>query len=110
MLAPLAPLAQRAPRAARLPVPQAAVLGCTHYPLIKKQVKEFYAEEVEVIDSSEIVAKATKAFLEFNNLLNREDHRERDRFLVSDYTVGFEQATRLFFGEAVALEKYPLWE
>ncbi|HLW18711.1 MAG TPA: glutamate racemase [Cyclobacteriaceae bacterium] len=88
----------------------ALILGCTHYPLIKAQVKEFYSGEVEVIDSSEIVAKATKAFLEYNNLLNRDNHLERDRFLVSDYTVGFEQATRLFFGEAVTLEKYPLWE
>jgi len=88
----------------------ALILGCTHYPLIKKQVKDFYPEHVEVIDSSEIVARATKAYLELNNLLNREAHQERDRFLVSDYTVGFEQATHLFFGKAVTLEKYPLWE
>src|SRR5690554_6133599 len=42
----------------------ALVLGCTHYPLIKKQVGQFYEGQVEIIDSSEMVAKATKAFLE----------------------------------------------
>lgn len=88
----------------------ALILGCTHYPLIKKQIKEFYGDEVEIIDSSEIVARATKAFLELNNLLNKETGVKADRFLVSDYTVSFEKATRLFFGEEVVLEKYPLWE
>ncbi len=88
----------------------ALILGCTHYPLIKGQINDFYGGKVEVIDSSEIVAKATKAFLEFSNLLNEDPGFKKDRFLVSDYTVSFEQATRLFFGEEVDLEKYPLWE
>ena len=88
----------------------ALVLGCTHYPLIKKQVEQFYEGRVEVIDSSEMVAKATKAFLELNNLVNQNQAPNRDRFLVSDYTVSFEQATQLFFGNEVLLEKYPLWE
>lgn len=88
----------------------ALVLGCTHYPLIKKQVERFYEGHVEVIDSSEMVAKATKAFLELNNLVNQDPAPKRDRFLVSDYTVSFEQATQLFFGNEVLLEKYPLWE
>lgn len=88
----------------------ALVLGCTHYPLIKKQVEQFYEGHVEVIDSSQMVAKATKAFLELNNLVNQDPAPKRDRFLVSDYTVSFEQATQLFFGKEVILEKYPLWE
>ncbi|HLT08866.1 MAG TPA: glutamate racemase [Cyclobacteriaceae bacterium] len=88
----------------------ALVLGCTHYPLIKKQIELYLGSDVEVIDSSEMVAKATKAFLELNNLINHDTEPKRDRFLVSDYTASFEQATRLFFGEAVSLEKYPLWE
>ena len=88
----------------------ALILGCTHYPLIKKHIKEFYPADVEIIDSSEIVAKATKSYLELNNLLNPEARGTRDRFLVSDYTASFEHATQLFFGKEVALEKYPLWE
>lgn len=88
----------------------ALILGCTHYPLIKSQINAYYQGEVEIIDSSEIVARATKAFLELNRLLNLEEMSKKDRFLVSDYTVSFEQATRFFFGKEVALEKYPLWE
>lgn len=89
---------------------QGLILGCTHYPLIKADIREYYGDKVEVIDGSEIVAKATRSFLELHNLVNISDSGEKDRFLVSDYTPSFEHATRLFFGKEVNLEKYPLWE
>ncbi|WP_194777611.1 glutamate racemase [Pararhodonellum marinum] len=88
---------------------KALILGCTHYPLIKHEIEELYKGKAEVIDSSEIVAKATKAYLEFNNLLHQETPK-KDRFLVSDYTMSFEHATQIFFGQEVELEKFPLWE
>lgn len=88
---------------------KALILGCTHYPLIKKEVENYYENKVEVIDSSVTVAKALKGFLDLHQLrstaLKSEDH-----FFVSDYTEGFEGATRLFFGKEVKLEKYDLWE
>lgn len=87
----------------------ALILGCTHYPLIKKEIEIYYQGKVQVIDSSEIVAKALKSFLEYNNLLNMAE-KPSDRFMVSDFTASFEHSTRLFFGEELHLEKYPLWE
>lgn len=90
----------------------ALILGCTHYPLIKNQIGEYYKHqnrEVAILDSSEIVAEALHGYLSFNNLLNKEGVT-RDRFLVSDYTHSFEASTKLFFKEEVELESYPLWE
>ncbi|WP_186758392.1 glutamate racemase [Echinicola salinicaeni] len=87
----------------------ALILGCTHYPLIKSQIESIYNGKVEVIDSSEMVAKATYASLEALGLLNKGE-KLKDRFLVSDYTPSFENTTKLFFGKEVNLEKYPLWE
>ncbi|AWW29778.1 glutamate racemase [Echinicola strongylocentroti] len=87
----------------------ALILGCTHYPLIKPQIDELYNGEVEVIDSSEVIAKTTKEYLTSQGLLSQ-GQKKKDRFLVSDYTPSFESTTRLFFGREVSLEKYPLWE
>ncbi len=87
----------------------ALILGCTHYPLIKKEVGNFYNEKVAVIDSSEIVAASLKAYLEYNLLINNSEN-PADQFMVSDYTESFEELTKLFFGEQVHLEKYRLWE
>ena len=36
------------------------ILGCTHFPLIKKEVEHFCTAKTEVIDSTEIVAEYTK--------------------------------------------------
>ncbi len=88
---------------------EALVLGCTHYPLIKKQIAGFYNEKTEVIDSSNIVASYLKNYLNKNNL-NRESGVNYNKFFVSDYTHSFAEATRIFFKEEVNLEYYPLWE
>jgi glutamate racemase len=85
------------------------VLGCTHYPLIKHHAKDFYKNKVNVIDSSEIAAKALKSLLDYHNLNNSQKNSEK-RFYVSDYTEAFMASTRLFFKEEVKLELYPLWE
>jgi glutamate racemase len=81
----------------------AIILGCTHYPLIKSAIQRYYGPAVEVIDSSEIVARALKAYLGYNNLYNRKVMGE-DHFMVSDYTDSFEASTKQFFGQSIHLE------
>jgi glutamate racemase len=87
----------------------ALVLGCTHYPLIKTQIGAFYKGKVDVLDTSEIVAIALKEYLLENKLLNQSPN-PMHHFYVSDYTASFEASTKVFFGENVKLEHYPLWE
>ncbi|QRR03152.1 glutamate racemase [Dyadobacter sandarakinus] len=88
---------------------EALILGCTHYPLIKNQIQTFYEGKVEILDSSEIVARSLKGFLEQHYLLNEKGEGRR-QFFVSDYTQSFEQSTEIFFGKQIQLEHYPLWE
>jgi glutamate racemase len=86
----------------------ALILACTHYPLIKKEINDFYRDKMTVLDSSETVAQALLTYLENENLLNT-DNRPNHQFLVSDYTESFEASARMFFKEVVHLEKHPLW-
>jgi glutamate racemase len=88
---------------------KALILGCTHYPLIKKEIGQFYQNEVEIIDSSEIVASYVKKYLAQHGLLN-DCEKPYKKFFVSDYTRSFEASTKIFFGKQVRLEQYPLWE
>ena len=41
----------------------ALVLACTHYPLIKSEIVSVYPDTIAVLDSSEVVAQALKAYL-----------------------------------------------
>jgi glutamate racemase len=87
------------------------VLACTHYPVIKEKVLAHYKNKmpIEIIDSSEIVAKAVKKQLEELQLLNANGSSTK-HFYISDYTDSFVQHATLFFAEDITLEHYPLWD
>lgn len=88
---------------------KALILGCTHYPLIKEEISQFYEQQVEVIDSSVIVAEALEKMLKKNGLGSNKKTGQ-NKFLVSDITPSFEKAAELFFHAKVPLEKHILWE
>ena len=87
----------------------ALVLACTHYPIIKNRILSHYKKPIELIDSSDIVATAVKKQLEKNNLLNANGASNK-HFYVSDYTESFAANAKLFFGNDITLEHYPLWD
>lgn len=103
---------------------EALILGCTHYPIIKKNIINFYAKyhkKVEIIDSSTIVAQTVKDLLYKNNLLNQtvkqipsnnnnDDELTNKHFYISDYTDVFASIAEKFFGKDINLEYYPLWK
>lgn len=88
------------------------ILGCTHYPIIKEEIRKHYEAQnnkVEIIDSALTVANALKSFLAYHQLINKESTPSY-QFLVSDFTTSFEHTTKTFFGEEVHLEKIPIWD
>lgn len=88
---------------------EALILGCTHYPLIKKQIAAYYNNTVSILDTSEIVANSLRAILDQHYLINEKGEGKR-QFYVSDYTLSFEKSTNIFFGQQIQLDHYPLWE
>ena len=84
------------------------ILGCTHFPLIKKEVEKFYNAGTKVIDSTEIVAQHTKNILERHGILNKTG-KGVHHFFVSDLTPSFAESTEIFFGKKIKLEKKNLW-
>lgn len=86
------------------------VLGCTHYPLIKDEIANYYQQGITIHDSSLVTALYLKKYLLENNLQNLNRIDGDDHFYVSDYTVDFERSANHFFGNNVKLEQYSLWE
>ena len=84
------------------------ILGCTHYPLIKPEIEQYYKSKVTIFDSARIVAQHVSLLLESKHLLHSGKARKH-RFYVSDFTKSFEQSTKLFFRGKVRLEKKNLW-
>lgn len=79
------------------------ILGCTHYPLIKDTIENFYAGKVDVLDSPKIVAAAIKEYLVQNNLLNSLQVSNK-HFYVSNLNSHFVSSAQQFFGAEIVLE------
>ncbi len=60
------------------------ILGCTHYPLLKKIIRKVMGEKVSLIDSAQEVAKEAKDVLGANGLLNDAKGGKKHKFFVSD--------------------------
>ncbi len=80
------------------------ILGCTHYPLLIDEIKQYYGNRVRVIDSPNIVANQLKMILDKHNLLNEENHKPTYHFFLSDITKNFEKISKKFFGKSIDLE------
>jgi len=87
----------------------ALVLACTHYPVIKNRIAHYFKNKIQIIDSSEIVAKAVKSRLHETQLLNAEGNGSKS-FYLSDYTESFVNGAKIFFQETLHIQHYPLWE
>jgi len=88
---------------------EALILGCTHYPLIKNEISDFYNGKLDVLDSASIVANKLQEFLQEYDLLSTKKIN-KDRFLVSDITASFKASANIFFHEEVQLEMFPIWD
>ncbi|MDN3607611.1 glutamate racemase [Kaistella yonginensis] len=80
------------------------ILGCTHYPLLLNEIKQYYGNRVRVIDSPTIVANQLKMILEKHHLLNEQNPHPSYQFYLSDITKNFEKISKKFFGKTIDLE------
>lgn len=85
------------------------ILACTHYPLIRAEVEEFYKKKIEIIDTAGVVAEKVKAVLKEKNILSK-NKKAKHHFYVSDFTKSFEESTRYFFKNKIHLEKVDFWK
>ncbi len=88
---------------------ESLVLGCTHYPIIKNQIKKFYNFSIDVLDSARIVAEHLQHQLDRLHLNARKKQND-NIFLVSDYTEYFKIIARMFFDEEITLQKKNIWQ
>jgi len=86
----------------------ALLLACTHYPLIKKEIAAFFQHEVDIMDSTDVVADDVKRLLSASGLLAEKREKENE-FYVSDFTTSFEDTARIFYGENIELQSIHIW-
>jgi glutamate racemase len=77
------------------------VLGCTHYPLLKKIIGNVMGESVKLVDSAEETAREVAAVLSTKDLLRKSSEKGTQKYYVSDVPDRFSQVVRLFLGRNI---------
>lgn len=76
------------------------ILGCTHYPLLKKAIRRFMGRDVRLVDSAEETAEEVSRLLKEKSL-ERDKGRGAASFFVTDVPDRFIKVGRRFLGEKV---------
>jgi glutamate racemase len=65
------------------------VLGCTHYPILKKVIGEVVGDGVKLVDAAEETAKSVAAVLGDTGLLRPATEKGNHHYFVTDVPAGF---------------------
>jgi glutamate racemase len=88
------------PLLATLPQPRGLVLGCTHFPVLKRTIAKVAGPDVALIDSAETAAATVEGVLKEKGLLNS-GPALAPRFLATDAPGRFAHLGEIFLGEPI---------
>jgi glutamate racemase len=78
------------------------VLGCTHYPLLKKVIEETIDSGIVVVNPAEILVKQIKKYLEENKALGKKIKKgSGHKFYFSDEPYNLEKISQLCFSKKI---------
>ena len=89
----------------------ALVLGCTHYPILKKEIRKIMGEKVKVISQDEIIPAKLKEYLTRHTAISEKLSKNKNmKVLVTDKTQNLDVLVKKWFGvqvkaEVISLEK-----
>jgi glutamate racemase len=75
------------------------ILGCTHYPIIKKMIGDFMGAQVTLVDPGKTTAHRLERILSDKGLRANRETAGTVHYYVSDTPDGFVQTADLFLGE-----------
>lgn len=82
------------------------VLGCTHYPILKRTIGEAVGSDIKLINPAKETALDLKKKLEDNNLLNTSEKKGNCKYFVSDINEQFSKVAGEFLKRKITdLEK-----
>lgn len=83
----------------------ALVLGCTHYPFYKNEIKKIIGKKVKVISQDEIVPKKLKEYLSrHHEIEKRLAKNKKAKILVTDITPNIKKLSQKWFGKNTKVE------
>ena len=76
------------------------ILGCTHYPLLKKTIKKVIGNKINIVDSASAMALQVEELLKEKDMLKKSG-RGKYKFFVSDSPEKFKAIGNKFLGDKI---------
>lgn len=89
------------PVLAAVPRPKALVLGCTHFPALRKTIAKVAGPDIELVDSAETTATAVEKILREKNLKRASGATPSHSFLATDAPDRFARVGEIFLGAPI---------
>lgn len=78
---------------------QGLVLGCTHYPILKKEIKKLLPKSIALVSQDEIIPRKLKEYFKNHPEIEKKLSKKRTaKILVTDITQNVALLTRKWFG------------
>lgn len=77
------------------------ILGCTHYWIIKNQIKNYFKGSLEIINGAQLLAEQLQQLLITKNINNPTYNNTKDYFLATRLNGGFKIVTKRLFQQTV---------
>lgn len=85
------------------------ILGCTHYPILYKEIKGIMGNKVKVLNSGEIEAESLADYLQRHSEIESELDKNSDyKFYVTDLAEHYQELGEKWFGDKIKFEKIDL--
>jgi glutamate racemase len=86
----------------------AALLACTHYPLLRRAIQKALLPTVKIVEPAQSCALQVRSLLSASQLLNNQRKKPRYQFFATDYTERFARLAETFLGHVIDLERIDL--
>ncbi len=80
---------------------ESLVLGCTHYPVLKKPIAAFLGDSIKLIDSAETITEKVYSILKSLGWLNQSGIDLEDEFFVTDFPERFKNVGEIFLEKKI---------
>lgn len=82
------------------------ILGCTHYPIIKKEIRALLPKNIRIIAQNETIPPELANYLKQHSEIEKKlSKRGKYTFFVTDITEHFKKQAREWFGKELQLQK-----
>ena len=80
------------------------VLGCTHYPILKKDIEEYYGNSIKVISSGREAAREVSTVLGYAKLHQKRLNKKEHKFYISEASENFNNIASKWLNKEITAE------